>query len=425
MLEINWALLNKMDENNKNITLYFVGKELWAKKFLFLILFLSTTLLLFLGIFFYSSKREILASDFSLSFFNLNNGLYPDSSTFDYTKIVSIERLEKVKNDDPKFAGVDVELMDAKKDIIIKNVIFQEEDTPNFRFTGYPYTLSVNGSYFKNSDLGQDFILALINLELVEIENRTRSNLPDYLEEPDTNNLEYGSFIEHLRMQYKELIERYNSILRDGLTSVTFDGKRIVDKVSSIQAEFKDGNIFDILDFEVEKNRYVRDESKRLLEAEIYSLEKETQLYAKNIADLTAAFPSLPDNSYDSFNYFYQQITSLNATNQELEILKDIRDNSQPVSVTFEKEIEDLEKRLIQLSHEYEPTYVAAILDRTILSFIGEVNPMYIDKPISNFLIILISVVMGIVVGGLGIYFKFQSDKNKKNKEEAVLAENH
>ena len=404
---------DKNMETQKNVSLFSLVKEVWTRKILFFVTTAITAIVVFVALFAFSKTSETLTSDFSLYFFDQDNGQYPDKSTFNFNRIVSYERLEALKNSDSKFSNIDIAKMDARKDITIKSVVFEEKNKPTFNFIGTPYSISADKSYFKDNILGQDFILGLIDLELAEIENRTRTNLADYIDKPITTNLEYIAYIGLLKSQYDEIITNYTNIVTSGIATMTTNGERIIDLINIVKREFDDGMIFEILSLEVEMNKYVRDSSKRQLDADIYALELKYELLVQNVIDLKTAIDALPDFSIDSYGFYQEQIVLRNETFQKLEILKDIRDDSNYDTEVFEAELAERETRLIELSREYGPTYVEAVNDKISLSFIGETNPMAVQKPISTILTVLISVVFGLGAGCLGVYFKYQSMKEK------------
>ena len=86
-----------------------------------------------------------------------------DGSTFNSYDLTSRENIQKIKDSNDKYTGIDVDKIVNKNAIMVtKNVSYYNENDPNS--LNISYTISTKASYFPNDDVGKAFVYDLINL---------------------------------------------------------------------------------------------------------------------------------------------------------------------------------------------------------------------------------------------------------------------
>ncbi len=86
-----------------------------------------------------------------------------DGSTFNSYDLTGRENIQKIKDGDEKYNGVDIDKIVVENAITVtKNVSYYNENDPNS--VNVSYSISANTSYFPNDEVGKSFIYDLINL---------------------------------------------------------------------------------------------------------------------------------------------------------------------------------------------------------------------------------------------------------------------
>lgn len=124
---------------------------------------LFTVVMVLILEFFINPILATYSMDFRLVFPAGGDDVYPDGSPFFYQEIVSREFLTDAKNSSSSFSNIDTDKMYRNGDVVIEAETLTEDGLTEY--TGR-YTITVEGSYFKNDDQAEDFIKALANVPL-------------------------------------------------------------------------------------------------------------------------------------------------------------------------------------------------------------------------------------------------------------------
>ena len=145
--------------------------------------------------------------DFRLAFPAGSEDVYPDGSPFFYQDIVSREFLTDAKNSSPSLSSVDTDKMFRNGDVIVEAQTITEEGVTTYTGT---YTITVEGSYFKNDDQAEDFIKALANAPIASM--RESAKEVDYTFDSETiKNLPFEERLSMLAQEKDNLLSVYDS----------------------------------------------------------------------------------------------------------------------------------------------------------------------------------------------------------------------
>lgn len=139
-----------------------------------------------------------------------------DSSIFSYTDVVSKDRLNAVKANNPdEFGKINTEKMAENGGISISRSSYTDQATGRIVYE-YParYTLSASKSYFSSEKQAKSFINALLNYQL-EVAKTANDNyeIADYLS--SNNNSSFGLFVDNLNLQYNAIDKCFSSLIKE------------------------------------------------------------------------------------------------------------------------------------------------------------------------------------------------------------------
>lgn len=168
---------------------------------------LFTVVMVLILEFFINPMLSTYSMDFRLAFPAGSEDVYPDGSPFFYQDIVSREFLTDAKNSSPSLSGVDADKMFRNGDVIIEAETITEEGVTTYTGT---YTITVEGSYFKNDDQAEDFIKALANAPIASM--RESAKEVDYTFDSETiKNLPFEERLSQLADKKAELLGVYDN----------------------------------------------------------------------------------------------------------------------------------------------------------------------------------------------------------------------
>lgn len=268
---------------------------------------------------FFNKSKQIYVSEFTLNYPGIEEGRYPNGTTFNYRDIVSLDNLNVVKKSKDTFGKINVEEMYEKNDITISQTI----STDGVAIVG-EYSISVKQKYFSDSTVAKDFIIELVNVPIsyaiTSIQNMNyKTNLTNF-----NNAVAYDTQIDYLVAQRDLLILGYESIISRYSPSFAFEDKTLGEYLADINAYFSNNKI-NTLYTELETNGYVKniDSYIETIELEIRALEIEQEdnnkmlaALKKELADLVAIFGNSNTQTYETFN---ERIVDLTIRNIEIE----------------------------------------------------------------------------------------------------------
>ncbi len=135
--------------------------------------------------------------EFRLVFPVEGDAAYPDGSPFFYQDMVSSSFLSDAKSSEGKFSGIDTEKMIKNGDITIEAETITENEV--IEYTGR-YTVTVQGSYFRNSEEAEEFIEAIANVPVNRM--RTEAKQVNYASDKDV--FETAPFEERIALLKQE-----------------------------------------------------------------------------------------------------------------------------------------------------------------------------------------------------------------------------
>lgn len=151
-----------MEEEKEGMSLLDILRIILSKKLLGIVVAVAVAFVCAVFMYFgLNPGREKYQSSFSIDFPGSNavSPVYPDNSPFNYREMVSLSKLNEVKNSDEKFASLDVENMFYKNDISITRT--SAEVAGELEFT---YVLSAKASYFDDAAQASAFFDGLANI---------------------------------------------------------------------------------------------------------------------------------------------------------------------------------------------------------------------------------------------------------------------
>ena len=245
------------------ITIGDILSAMFCKKLLMLIITLAITLIGTLGIrLVYDSPKEVYTAGFHLNAINLENGgKYIDGSKFDYRDMISLDNLNRAKETETKFSGIDTAKLISEGYINIdKKEVYDEvaketEKKTVIKETYYQITLKKKG--IGGTTLARDYVKALVGLAISD--NNTKTETMDYtsnLTSYDSSN-RYDTQITYLQNQFDLIINGYAS-LTTNYGNVASNNKNISEYSKLVSTYFADYT-FANLKSELDQYGYIKD----------------------------------------------------------------------------------------------------------------------------------------------------------------------
>ncbi len=245
------------------LTLGDILRAVFCKKILMLIIVAVITLVGTLSIVYGVDKsRQIYTARFNINAIDLeDSGTYIDGSNFDYRNIISLANLNKVKESDEKFKGINTEGIVASGAISITQKTFYDEDILEAEkkavIKEQYYEITLTKGSISNASLAKEFIESLVDICITDSVAKVEaldytSNLFSY----DTSN-KYDAQIEYLQNQYdfitegyEDLISNYGNVLSNDINLTSYNKK--------VQKYFEE-NAFSSLKNELNQYGYIKD----------------------------------------------------------------------------------------------------------------------------------------------------------------------
>lgn len=246
-----------MQEEANSISLRDIFKTIFTQKWLALIIAVVITvggvLAIQLG---YNNGQKYYTSQFSLVLPEDDNEgtryTYPDGVPFQYADMIAYKSLNAVKKSDERFADIDIDSIAKKGAISISREVNEEKETT--------YTLTVKASYFPNSGIARDFIVALANvpvkyLSTMDADYDVYLALYEDAEDYESEISLLNSQLDYVVGQFKELIDSYGG-------NFVANGKTLSAHYNEVKA-YSDKNKLDVLFAQVRKEGILKSEDSK------------------------------------------------------------------------------------------------------------------------------------------------------------------
>ena len=315
-----------MDEEKSGVSLRdilrMIGKRIWW------ILGISVLVALIAGLLFglvLNRGKDVYSVAFMLEFPG-NTAYYPDGTPFRYESIVYAENLQRIKDSDEQFSGLDVQKMSSEEDGI---AIFERtragEENDTVVYTGI-YEIRVGSGYFKSEEQAAVFLHALVELTIDEVNVRFSSLDFTAWEANYENSDSYADRVSALRRQYAYLLDEYDSYLATGAyASFLYEGRPLSALRNELSAllSTRIGN----LETELANKGYIFSETELASTLnKIEALQLESRQNALRIRALESELEKLYDiygtgmsaSQLDTFESFHETIRTLTDRNAEI-----------------------------------------------------------------------------------------------------------
>ena len=282
-------------------------------------------------------KKVLSASytyDLAGKFTDSDTMSFIDGTLFNPYELNNKENLEKVKDSDEKYASIDINKIVLDNAIVIsKNAtILNEKDTTGNSIE-INYVITAKAKYFKNDDLGKDFLFDVINLakdlSTAAINNyEAKSAFTD-----NFNTLSYDREIALLDEQYDYIFESYEDLIATfgPVASGNNDGKKLTELHTNFASQYYVSGVSsftEILTGQKDANKFVNYETGHEAEKieEIHALCSSYVQTIKNNLNSIAVYEDRLDKLLNSPSIIgtdtnvSQQITNLNKIIIELKL---------------------------------------------------------------------------------------------------------
>lgn len=215
---------------------------IFSQKWVLLAVLIAVTLAGTLGMYFgvNNSKRSYTASfvlNLPTSTSNNaevgNNYVYPDGQAFYFSDMVSLSNLQKVKDSDEAFGGIDVNALSSYGDISVsRSAESQTAGSQDNKET--VYTITAKAKYFSSADVARKFINAVANIPGAYL---TEMNIDydSYIVAAE-GAVDYESEVGYLKDQINYLIEQYNNLIKEHRADfVVSNGKTLQNCVQELR----------------------------------------------------------------------------------------------------------------------------------------------------------------------------------------------
>lgn len=417
-----------MENNNQDdgLTLGEIFGVLLKRKWILLI---GTIAITIIGILFFSFIYNKGATSYTVKFEydfpGYEQEKYPNGKKFNYTSIIEMENLNKIKDSNIEYASIDIEKMNDENDITIAKNYEKEV------FDG-TYTLSVKKKYFKSTTVAKSFLSSVIKypidytLDTVNLINYS-SNLYAF-----NHANTYEAQLDNLKAQTDLLLNGYGTLISSYSGSYIVKDKALTDYLLDVQIIAKN-NPISTLYVELETNGYVKESEGYLdtIQAELELLRTELVLNEKTIIALReelrelASITNSNTSSIQIFESFNERIADLIVRNtkiaRDMEILesyiKTIQ-SSDTGSVVFDKKLETYYNDLEAMTTIYKDVVVTLYNDVSKVHYTDN-SVLITEGGISMLIGGAVSLVLGLV-GSCCVVLILDLPKYNKNKKTEV-----
>lgn len=423
-----------MEEKEDGISLGEIFHVIFIKKWILLI---TTVLVMLIGVIFvqvlYNPSKVEYVSSFEIHYPNSDTARYPDGSDFLYKEFVSLENLQRAKNQKESFSSINIEKL--QKDFSIKEEKITINDVPTS--TGQ-YTATVLKKYFASSEQAADFFRVLMTIPVNDIKDKSKAIEYDRFLKQFGFMGDYISQVDLLIKQKNMIISGYEAMLTEYSNAIAIDiegqRKTINEAQNEIEGYF---SFYDLesMKKEVELNGYINPESDFLvnIKNEIETLTRTKEENKKKIDALYQQIAHLRETldgtvTDVAFQAIFTQISDLAQRNIEIEHLIEVvyqaylNGTSQEGYSTklnaFQERLEQHYNKLQEFTKDYEKFNEAIYEQNTKLLF--ENNSIIMEQGGFNILLALVLfLVIGFILGSC-INLALDLPKYLKEKKSAL-----
>lgn len=412
---------------NDGLSLLDIIKLIWKRKILVGIITLIVLIIsLLLILFWYNPNNATYQSDFELTFSGSDQDIYPTGKKFNYRDIVSLDRLNKIKQSNSKYSKINIDKLYDENNIRISRLA--SSDTTKISNN---YSIVIADSGINDEKVIKDFISDLLKDVTNEIIVDVNSISYTYNFSGVDNYSLYTDVLNFLIYQKDIIINAYENLILTYGESYSIDGTTLNAKLSTINNTIKNLSLNGLLSM-AEQNRYVLDSQdvenyNSLITTRISSLlriKEENDLIINSYSTLGSliVYEDIQKRIAQNASIVLQLRNLLNSYNETNYSFtnEDILAPSLP-SEEYKLTIESVYKEINDLAIDLENDVKAMGSDSLILNF--ESNSI-VEKSgtINIFIAIVGGLVLGLILGSVVVLIIDIPRLNKNNKIDNLVA---
>lgn len=412
---------------NDGLSLLDIIKLIWKRKILVGIITLIVLIIsLLLILFWYNPNNATYQSDFELTFSGSDQDIYPTGKKFNYRDIVSLDRLNKIKQSNSKYSKINIDKLYDENNIRISRLA--SSDTTKISNN---YSIVIADSGINDEKVIKDFISDLLKDVTNEIIVDVNSISYTYNFSGVDNYSLYTDVLNFLIYQKDIIINAYENLILTYGESYSIDGTTLNAKLSTINNTIKNLSLNGLLSM-AEQNRYVIDSQdvenyNSLITTRISSLlriKEENDLIINSYSTLGSliVYEDIQKRIAQNASIVLQLRNLLNSYNEANYSFtnEDILAPSLP-SEEYKLTIESVYKEINDLAIDLENDVKAMGSDSLILNF--ESNSI-VEKSgtINIFIAIVGGLVLGVILGSVVVLIIDIPRLNKNNKIDNLVA---
>ena len=412
---------------NDGLSLLDIIKLIWKRKILVGIITLIVLIIsLLLILFWYNPNNATYQSDFELTFSGSDQDIYPTGKKFNYRDIVSLDRLNKIKQSNSKYSKINIDKLYDENNIRISRLA-----SSDITKISNNYSIVIADSGINDEKVIKDFISDLLKDVTNEIIVDVNSISYTYNFSGIDNYSLYTDVLNFLIYQKDIIINAYENLILTYGESYSIDGTTLNAKLSTINNTIKNLSLDGLLSI-AEQNRYVIDSQ---------DVENYNSLIATRISSLLR-IKEKNDLIIDSYSTLgslivYEDIQQRIAQNASIVLqLRNLLNSYNETNYSFTNEdilapslpseeyklsIESVYKEINDLVIDLENDVKAMGSDSLILNF--ESNSI-VEKSgtINIFIAIVAGLVLGLILGSVVVLIIDIPRLNKNNKIDNLVA---
>lgn len=412
---------------NDGLSLLDIIKLIWKRKILVSIITLIVLIIsLLLILFWYNPNNATYQSDFELTFSGSDQDIYPTGKKFNYRDIVSLDRLNKIKQSNSKYSKINIDKLYDENNIRISRLA--SSDTTKISNN---YSIVIADSGINDEKVIKDFISDLLKDVTNEIIVDVNSISYTYNFSGVDNYSLYTDVLNFLIYQKDIIINAYENLILTYGESYSIDGTTLNAKLSTINNTIKNLSLNGLLSM-AEQNRYVIDSQdvenyNSLITTRISSLlriKEENDLIINSYSTLGSliVYEDIQKRIAQNASIVLQLRNLLNSYNETNYSFtnEDILAPSLP-SEEYKLSIESVYKEINDLAIDLENDIKAMGSDSLVLNF--ESNSI-VEKSgtINIFIAIVGGLVLGVILGSVVVLIIDIPRLNKNNKIDNLVA---
>lgn len=412
---------------NNGLSLLDIIKLIWKRKILVGIITLIVLIIsLMLILFWYNPNNATYQADFELTFSGSDQDIYPTGKKFNYRDIVSLDRLNKIKQSNSKYSKINIDKLYDENNIRISRLA-----SSDITKISNNYSIVIADSGINDEKVIKDFISDLLKDVTNEIIVDVNSISYTYNFSGIDNYSLYTDVLNFLIYQKDIIINAYENLILTYGESYSIDGTTLNAKLSTINNTIKNLSLDGLLSI-AEQNRYVIDSQ---------DVENYNSLIATRISSLLR-IKEKNDLIIDSYSTLgslivYEDIQQRIAQNASIVLqLRNLLNSYNETNYSFTNEdilapslpseeyklsIESVYKEINDLVIDLENDVKAMGSDSLILNF--ESNSI-VEKSgtINIFIAIVAGLVLGLILGSVVVLIIDIPRLNKNNKIDNLVA---